>query len=71
MDETPALVHYINLVQCTMDGDMALWYSRSRLTSSDFDRNRRAQEVVKAIFTKAMNLNMLPKIPELYGLYRE
>jgi anionic cell wall polymer biosynthesis LytR-Cps2A-Psr (LCP) family protein len=54
-----------------MDGDMALWYSRSRLTSSDFDRNRRAQEVVKAIFTKAMNLNMLPKIPELYGLYRE
>jgi LCP family protein required for cell wall assembly len=54
-----------------MDGDMALWYSRSRLTSSDFDRNRRAQEVVKAIFTKAMNLNMLPKVPELYGLYRE
>jgi len=23
------------------------------------------------MFTKAMNLNMLPKVPELYGLYRE
>jgi len=54
-----------------MDGDMALWYSRSRLTTSDFDRNRRAQEVVKAIFTKAMNLNILPKVPELYLAYRE
>jgi len=59
----PGIVH--------MDGDMALWYSRSRLTTSDFDRNRRAQEVVKAIFDKAMNLNMIPKVPELYLAYRE
>jgi anionic cell wall polymer biosynthesis LytR-Cps2A-Psr (LCP) family protein len=28
-----------------MDGGTALWYSRSRLTTSDFDRNRRAQDV--------------------------
>lgn len=54
-----------------MDGSTALWYSRSRLTTSDFDRNRRAQEVVMAIFKKAVNLNMLVKVPELYGLYRE
>ena len=54
-----------------MDGGTALWYSRSRLTTSDFDRNRRAQEVVMAIFKKAVNLNMLVKVPELYGLYRE
>lgn len=54
-----------------MDGNTALWYSRSRLTTSDFDRNRRAQEVVMAIFKKAVSLNMLVKVPELYGLYRE
>jgi anionic cell wall polymer biosynthesis LytR-Cps2A-Psr (LCP) family protein len=54
-----------------MDGGTALWYSRSRLTTSDFDRNRRAQEVIMAIFKKAVNLNMLVKVPELYGLYRE
>lgn len=54
-----------------MDGGTALWYSRSRMTTSDFDRNRRAQEVVMAIFKKAVNLNMLVKVPELYGLYRE
>ncbi|MFZ3150419.1 MAG: LCP family protein [Anaerolineaceae bacterium] len=54
-----------------MDGSTALWYSRSRLTTSDFDRNRRAQEVVQAIFQKIMNLNMLLKVPELYSYYRE
>ena len=54
-----------------MNGGTALWYSRSRLTTSDFDRNRRAQEVVMAIFKKAVNLNMLSKVPELYSLYRE
>lgn len=54
-----------------MDGGQALWYARSRKTTSDFDRNRRAQDVVVAIFRKAVNLNMLIKVPELYGLYRE
>lgn len=54
-----------------MDGSTALWYSRSRLTTSDFDRNRRAQDVVKGIFHKAMNLNVILKIPELYSSYRE
>lgn len=54
-----------------MDGGTALWYSRSRKTTSDFDRNRRAQDVVVAIFKKALNLNVLIKVPELYGLYRE
>ena len=59
----PGVVH--------MDGGTALWYARSRHTTSDFDRNRREQEVVWAIFRKAMNLNMLPKVPELYRAYRE
>jgi LCP family protein required for cell wall assembly len=54
-----------------MDGSTALFYARSRLTTSDFDRNRRAQDVVTAIFKKAVNLNMLAKVPQLYSVYRE
>lgn len=54
-----------------MDGVMALWYSRSRMTTTDFDRNRRTQDVIVAMVKKAINLNMIVKIPELYGHYRE
>jgi polyisoprenyl-teichoic acid--peptidoglycan teichoic acid transferase len=52
----------INLVGYTvraglvhMDGDMALWYARSRLTLlDDVNRGRRQQEVVKALYTRAV-----------------
>lgn len=54
-----------------MDGVMALWYSRSRMTTTDFDRNRRTQDVIVAMVKKAINLNMIVKIPEIYGHYRE
>lgn len=48
-----------------MDGTEALWYVRSRETSSDFDRLRRAQEVLVAIFKKIMTRNAILKIPGL------
>ncbi len=54
----PGLVH--------MDGDLALWYARSRLRSSDFDRGRRQQEVLRAIYTQALRLNVIPHLPRLY-----
>jgi polyisoprenyl-teichoic acid--peptidoglycan teichoic acid transferase len=50
-----------------MDGDLALWYSRSRLRSSDFDRGRRQQEILRAIYSKGMNINVIPRIPALYN----
>lgn len=37
-----------------MNSDQALWYVRARLNSSDFDRTRRAQEVIQAMVKKAM-----------------
>jgi LCP family protein required for cell wall assembly len=52
-----------------MNGDTALWYVRSRYTTSDFDRTRRAQEVMFAIFEKLMSLDALSRVPELYNLY--
>ena len=50
-----------------MDGDLALWYARSRQKSSDFDRGRRQQEVLRSIFTQALQAGTLKRIPELYG----
>jgi LCP family protein required for cell wall assembly len=49
-----------------MDGDLALWYSRSRLRSSDFDRSRRQQQVLRAMMSKAMDVNIIPQIPQLW-----
>ncbi len=49
-----------------MDGPTALWYVRSRHTSSDFDRLRRMQEVMTGLFNRLMSLNAMAKIPELY-----
>ncbi len=54
----PGLVH--------MDGDLALWYARSRSKSSDFDRGRRSQEVLRALYTRAISTDAINKISELY-----
>lgn len=50
-----------------MDGDYALWYARSRKKSNDFDRGRRQQEVLRAIYAQALNTNLVPQIPQLYN----
>jgi len=54
-----------------MDGDLALWYARSRQKSSDFDRGRRQQEVLRAIFTQALQAGTLSRIPELYNDFKD
>ena len=59
----PGVVH--------MDGDLALWYARSRQKSSDFDRGRRQQEVLRSIFTQALQAGTLTRIPELYNNLRD
>jgi LCP family protein required for cell wall assembly len=55
----PGLIH--------MDGDLALWYARSRQKSNDFDRGRRQQEVLRAIFSQGLQAGTLKRIPELYN----
>jgi LCP family protein required for cell wall assembly len=46
-----------------MDGETALWYVRSRYTSSDFDRVRRQQEVLMGMSQALLNKNALADIP--------
>lgn len=53
--------------QIHMDGDLALWYARSRSKSNDFDRGRRQQETLRAIFLKALQTDTFSKIPQLYN----
>jgi LCP family protein required for cell wall assembly len=52
-----------------MDGETALWYARSRYSTSDLVRNRRQQEVLEAIFEKLLSLNAVERAPELYQAY--
>jgi len=55
----PGLIH--------MDGDYALWYARSRQKSNDFDRGRRQQEVLRAIYAQALRTDTISRIPDLYN----
>lgn len=59
----PGLVH--------MDGEVALWYARSRYSTNDIDRARRAQEVIEAIFNRLMSLDVILKVPDLYSAYTD
>ena len=54
-----------------MDGATALWYARSRYSSSDFDRTRRQQEVTQAIIERLLSMNAIERADELYDIYIE
>lgn len=59
----------VNAGTVHMNGDLALWYARSRKTTNDIHRARRAQDVVEAIFRRLMNLDVILRVPELYQAY--
>ncbi|MEO8613250.1 MAG: LCP family protein, partial [Chloroflexota bacterium] len=50
-----------------MDADTALWYVRSRKTSSDLDRGRRQQDVLRAIWREIRAQGVLKNLPTLWG----
>jgi LCP family protein required for cell wall assembly len=54
-----------------MNGKTALWYVRSRYSTSDLDRGRRQQEVLEGVFTQLISINGLSRIPELYDIYKK
>ncbi len=56
--------------QVHMNGEVALWYARSRYSTSDIDRARRSQEVIKAIFNRMMNLDAILQAPDMYNIYK-
>jgi len=49
-----------------LDADTALWYVRSRKTSSDLDRGRRQQDVIRAIWRSVRSQDLLRTLPTLW-----
>lgn len=55
----------------TMDGNTALNYARSRHSTSDFDRSRRQQIIIKAVLDKLLSLGSLTKMKSLYADFQD
>lgn len=54
-----------------LTGQQALWFSRSRWSTSDFDRARRQQKVLRAIMRKARQSDLLQNALGLYADFRQ
>lgn len=54
-----------------MDGDLALWFARSRLTTTDFDRGRRQQQLLHAMLNQSVDLGLVAKAPELWATFSD
>ncbi len=51
----------------TFDGFDALWYARTRKYTDDFDRGRRHQLLVRAIWRKAKSMGLATTLPQLWS----
>lgn len=54
-----------------LDGLHALWYVRSRWSTSDFDRSRRQQQVLRALYRQGLSGGWLGRIPEVWEALRQ
>ena len=68
-DECGGLVRSYGLGSYYMDGFEALCYVRMRKAAGDFDRLRRQQEVVQAIFSKLVSIDGIARLPEVYSQF--
>ena len=53
-----------------MDGDTALWFARSRLSTSDFDRGRRQQQLLRGLLNQGVDVGLLSQFPSLWDAYK-
>lgn len=54
-----------------MEGKLALWYARSRRTSTDYDRGQRQQRLLYALLNQGVELNLITQIPALWDAFNE
>ena len=57
----PGIVH--------MNSALALWYVRSRYSTSDIDRGRRAEEVALAIFRRLISMGAITHAAQIYAQF--
>ncbi len=50
-----------------MNGTDALWYARSRKNTIDFDRGRRQQQILRAMWATAKQQNLITEVPSLWS----
>jgi LCP family protein required for cell wall assembly len=50
----------------TLEPYMALWYARSRVTTSDLDRGRRQMDLLRAMWYQAREQNLFSQVTELW-----
>lgn len=50
-----------------LDGQHALWFARSRYSTSDFDRSRRQQAVIRGLWNKIKAQGLVGQIPTLWN----
>lgn len=55
----------------TLNGFDALWYARIRRNTDDFDRGRRQQQVLRAVWRRARSTGQLANLPTLWGQLTE
>jgi LCP family protein required for cell wall assembly len=48
-----------------MDGELALLYARSRITTNDFDRSRRQRKLLMALWEQGLSVGIIPRLPSL------
>jgi polyisoprenyl-teichoic acid--peptidoglycan teichoic acid transferase len=70
-DEENWYVHELEPGIHHMDGETALWYARSRLMSSDFDRGRRQQQLLRAMLNQGVDLDLVAQVPALWGTFND
>lgn len=54
-----------------MDGDTALWFARSRLSTSDFDRGRRQQQLLRGMLNQGVDLGLVSQAPQLWSAFND
>ena len=52
-----------------LDGFASMCYVRMRMNSSDFDRLRRQEELIRALFDRVVSIDGILKIPQLYDTF--
>jgi LCP family protein required for cell wall assembly len=67
--EDPSVVTQISYPEPGLyhiDGKHALWLSRSRKTTSEFARSRRQHRILRGVWSKANQLGLVTRLPELW-----
>jgi LCP family protein required for cell wall assembly len=54
-----------------MDGALALWFARARPVGGDFYRGYRQRQVLRALYHTALDAQILPQVPALYGSFKD